>query len=66
MNKMNVFEVLTMIGTMIDSLNFEHSMTESMHWHVTDNGAIVYTMDKEDLLNHYLTTTRLTNMTMLQ
>ena len=47
MNKMNVFEVLTMIGTMIDSLNFEHSMTESMHWHVTDNGAIVYTMDKE-------------------
>ena len=47
MTKMNNFEVLTMIGTMIDSLNFENSMTESMHWHVTDNGAIVYTLDKE-------------------
>ena len=47
MNKMNNFEVLTMIGTMIDSLNFENSMAESMHWHVTDNGAIVYTMDRE-------------------
>lgn len=47
MTKMNNFEVLTMIGTMIDSLNFENSMSESMHWHVTENGAIVYTMDKE-------------------
>ena len=47
MSKMNNFEVLTLIGTMIDSLNFENSMSESMHWSIIDNGFIVYTMDKE-------------------
>ena len=47
MSKMNNFEVLTLIGTMIDSLNFEDSMSQSMHWSIIDNGFIVYTMDKE-------------------